>query len=742
MQQQQSREWFFYEPTGCFLSCVILIVVFVALAYLATPTYWSSSSTSSCTIALSGTPGAPGASLYNAQLSTIYNSNNADAMAELADEATQAQLLLTNTTFSAYFKEAMRRVGVEALVGIPGTSSLFVWQQFAYDFAVNPSATPRVKAIMARDERNAGFMAVGSSQASARLLNQTPRLIMAMATTGPGTTNLATPVTAAAHNNHFAMFAVNTGDVGAGGGFDQNLNQQVQGVAPELVLGGVAKQLIRLLPEDVASGAVVDVMLNAIRAAASAPAGPLVWVITNNVSLAEVPSALWPRLNEFSTVLGAGMVPDEVVVAADPITGANTPQALQWQQAFNSTNSDRISSVAQVTSKLQGVKRVLAIVGVGVALADVSTVTGLLSQARVPYTLTLPRYDFADPTDPYFVGRVGHTGSYQANMAFDAAEAVLFIGTSMNQYAVSAAPSLQCPNATAAVVLVNTNPWLYANTERVTDFVVQDAAAFVTQWLPEGEVVYNTGAWLQQIQAWRAYGDAMLATCLGVGYLPQYPNVFASVDALATEKATTSTIIYVTDAGTHQPMAASMVPWTGGQGKVLLTDHKMGTVGNGLGTAIGAALTNPDATVVLFSGDMGAVFTSTEWLTLSEAQTLSNLWIVVFDNGGAGLINEEAHENNLPPLMYMNGYRYQMDWLKLAAATRVAGNLVQMNSYVGNAARYLFASRLLVALVAFEAGYSPMTTVGQPMSQMKWHCVNPEYSMLNADRAFVYSAYN
>jgi acetolactate synthase-1/2/3 large subunit len=70
-----------------------------------------------------------------------------------------------------------------------------------------------------------------------------------------------------------------------------------------------------------------------------------------------------------------------------------------------------------------------------------------------------------------------------------------------------------------------------------------------------------------------------------------------------------------------------------------LTSGGLGTMGFGLPAAIGAALAEPEATVVCFTGDGSLLMNIQELATLAELR--ANIKIVLFDNGGFGLVRQQ-----------------------------------------------------------------------------------------------------
>ena len=136
-----------------------------------------------------------------------------------------------------------------------------------------------------------------------------------------------------------------------------------------------------------------------------------------------------------------------------------------------------------------------------------------------------------------------------------------------------------------------------------------------------------------------------------------------------TAKALGENTIVVTDVGQHQIWTAQYYPFKI-PGK-FLSSGGMGTMGYGMGAASGAKIANPDAPVVLFTGDGCFRMNSAEMATMVKYKL--PVLIVIFNNRTLGMLRQ--WQNN----MYKSRYSetdldaYGPDFIKLAAAYDVSG---------------------------------------------------------------------
>src|SRR5699024_3487104 len=126
--------------------------------------------------------------------------------------------------------------------------------------------------------------------------------------------------------------------------------------------------------------------------------------------------------------------------------------------------------------------------------------------------------------------------------------------------------------------------------------------------------------------------------------------------------------IIATDVGQHQMWTAQYYPFT--RPRSFITSGGLGTMGFGMGAAIGAAVGNPDRRVVLFTGD-GSFHMNMNELATAVSYGLPVV-VIVMNNGALGMVRQWQK------LFFHERYSHTTlhratDYVKLADAMGAAG---------------------------------------------------------------------
>ena len=181
-------------------------------------------------------------------------------------------------------------------------------------------------------------------------------------------------------------------------------------------------------------------------------------------------------------------------------------------------------------------------------------------------------------------------------------------------------------------------------------------------------------------------------------------------------KATDGQAVITTDVGQHQMWAAQYYRYT--SPRTLLTSGGLGTMGFGLGAAMGAKMGRPDKTVINIAGDGCFRMNMNELATLSR----HNIPVieVVVNNHVLGMVRQWQ------TLFY--GKRYsntvlqdQADFVKVAEALGVKGIRVTKKEEMGPAIREAIASgkpALIDVWIDCDEKVFPMVPAGAPIEDV------------------------
>ncbi|MDF2568534.1 MAG: ilvI, partial [Sporomusa sp.] len=167
-------------------------------------------------------------------------------------------------------------------------------------------------------------------------------------------------------------------------------------------------------------------------------------------------------------------------------------------------------------------------------------------------------------------------------------------------------------------------------------------------------------AWTDQVQAWKR-DKPLTYSQTAASIMPQ--AVIEKVSQL-----TQSNTVIVTDVGQHQMWTAQYYNFL--KERSLLTSGGLGTMGYGLPAAIGAQMSLPKKTVILFTGDGSIMMNCQELATVAD--NCLPIKIIVINNQVLGMVNQWQR------MFYGERYSHSStkgntDFVKLAEAMGVAG---------------------------------------------------------------------
>jgi acetolactate synthase I/II/III large subunit len=463
--------------------------------------------------------------------------------------------------------------GVEVMFGIPGGAILPLYDAIARGTTV--------RHVLARHEQGAGHMAEGYARASGRVG-------VAIATSGPGATNLVTPI-ADAWMDSTPIVCI-TGQVRTNLiGTDAFQECDITGITIPIVKHSWLVQDVDELPH---------VLKAAFHVARTGRCGPV---------LVDVPRDVQERELDFS-------YPDEV-----SLPGWKPPRRGHPRQ---------IAAAAQAVAAAE---RPILYIGGGVLNAHATDeLREVAEAARIPVVTTLMAKSAFPESHELHVGWPGMHGPKWSNWALNKADVMLAAGARFDDR-VTGKLSAFAPGAT--VVHLDVDAAEISKIRHADIPVVgplKPMLAELASQLASQAVPGRTDAWLAQIAEWREqfplrYGNG--------GDLLKPQRIFETLRDLTAGR---DDVVWTTGVGQHQMWAMQYLGCD--RPRTFVTSGGLGTMGYGIPAAVGAKAARPDATVVCIDGDGCFQMTSQELATavLEELPIV----VVVVNNGYLGMVRQ------------------------------------------------------------------------------------------------------
>lgn len=293
--------------------------------------------------------------------------------------------------------------------------------------------------------------------------------------------------------------------------------------------------------------------------------------------------------------------------------------------------------------------RILA--GGGVIISQASeTLTEFANKRQIPVANTLMGSGAFPQNHPLALGMVGMHGSKRANEALMQADVILAVGVRFSDRVIGAVEKF-CPEAQIIQIDIDVNE--VGKNKDITFPIVGD----IDERLRQMDVALGEKAWT----------NTLPKTEEGLCRNIQAAHMLASIKRAFGPEA-----IVVTEVGQHQMWTAQHYGFE--QPRTFITSGGLGTMGFGLGAAIGAQIGNPKKTVVHIAGDGSFKMNAIELGTVSKYGI--PLKTFVFNNNALGMVRQWQR-------LFCNGRFSEtdgddsVDFVKLAAAYGIEGHRVR-----------------------------------------------------------------
>jgi acetolactate synthase-1/2/3 large subunit len=352
-------------------------------------------------------------------------------------------------------------------------------------------------------------------------------------------------------------------------------------------------------------------------------------------------------------------------------------------------------------------ERPVILAGHGLLLGNaMREVRELAERARIPVAMTLLGIGAFPASHPLNLGMMGMHGEAWVNTAIQGADLLIALGMRFDDR-VTGTVATYAPNAKK--IHVEIDPAEINKIVHVDVGIVGDVRETLARLLP-AVAPGNRDAWLSTIDALK--GDTAVRD---IRNLPDEGHLYAAHVIHDLWRATKGKALVVTDVGQHQMWEAQYyhhdVP------RSLITSGGLGTMGFALPAAIGAKIARPNAEVWAIVGDGGFQMTMPELATI--AQEGIDINIAVINNGYLGMVRQWQE------FFYERRYAatplLSPDFVKIADAYGLRGIRVQRREEVVpavEAARRAKRTVLVEFAVEQEDTVYPMVPAGAALHQM------------------------
>jgi acetolactate synthase-1/2/3 large subunit len=548
--------------------------------------------------------------------------------------------------------ECLKAEGVDVVFGYPGGANLPTYDAFV---------DAGIRHVLVRHEAGGGHAAEGYAKASGRVG-------VVFATSGPGATNIVTPLTDAMMDS--VPLVAFTGQVRTELlGTDGFQEADTFGITMPIVKHSFVIQHPTEIPR---------VVHEAFHIARTGRPGPVLIDIPQDLSRAEIDY--------------------------QPVEDVHLPG---YQPTLDG-NSKQIRLAAKA---LANARRPVLYAGGGVVAAEASEeLTDLALSGRIPITCTLMGLGtFAAPHEQW-LGMLGMHGTRAANYAMDEADLIVAVGARFDDR-ITGKLSEFAPRA--KFVHIDIDPAEISKNVPAHIPIVGDAKRILARLVQEYRALEPDPArlagWWERIEHWRATHPLRYDDTADNEIKPQF-----LVEALY--RATGGDCILSSDVGQHQMWAAQYFHFS--KPRRWINSGGLGTMGFGLPAAIGAAIARPDVPSVLLTGDGSFQMNIQELATARQFDV--PVKCVIMDNGYLGMVRQ--WQELFWDRRYSNVDMGQWpDWIKLAEAYGATGILLTDKSTLVDDLRTALATPGPVVVdvkVTREENTYPMIAPGAAAREM------------------------
>jgi acetolactate synthase I/II/III large subunit len=468
--------------------------------------------------------------------------------------------------------ECLKAEGVDVVFGLPGGANLPTYDAF-YDAGI--------RNILVRHEAGGGHAAEGYAKA-------TGKVGVSLGTSGPGATNLVTPICDAMMDSVPVVFI--TGQVQTHLlGTDGFQEADTIGITMPIVKHSFMIQHPNEIPRTVHE---------AFHVARSGRPGPVVVDIPSDLSRADI--------------------------AYEPVQDVHLP-------GYQPTTTGNQKQIRLAAKALANARRPVIYAGGGVVGANASShLVELAMVDRLPVTCTVMGLGAFPAPHQQWLGMLGMHGTRTANYAMDEADLIIAVGARFDDR-ITGKLSEFAPRA--KFIHIDIDPAEISKNVPAHIPIVGDAANILPRLTAEYRALdpdpSRLEEWWSRIRIWQARHPLGYEDSSDSEIKPQY-----MVQALY--EATGGDAIVTSDVGQHQMWAAQYYDFPAP--RRWINSGGLGTMGFGLPAAMGAKVGCPDQTVVCIAGDGSVQMNMQELATCSQEEIAIKVFIM--NNNYLGMVRQ------------------------------------------------------------------------------------------------------
>ena len=564
---------------------------------------------------------------------------------------------------AAILIECLIEQGVGTVFGFPGGAVLPIYDELY-------KRQDRIHHVLTAHEQHAGHAADGYARASGKTG-------VCIATSGPGATNLVTPIATAYMDSTPIVFI--TGNVPQSlMGTDSFQEADISGMTMPVTKHNYLVTRVDKLAE---------IIREAFYIAASGRPGPVLIDIPKDVQIAET---------EYEPASGAQLIPK---LSMKHPTAQLRPEG-EALERYKVKAAPRLEQAAKLIAEAQ---KPLIYCGGGVILSGAEKeLLAFAGRVDAPVVSTLMGLGAVPADNPRMLGMLGMHGTHAANIAMQRCDLLIAVGVRFSDRALGNAATFA---AQAKVLHIDIDRAEINKNVSTTLHITGDARVVLELLLSRVEQKAHE-QWMQQA---RSMMEEYLSDEL---FEPR--KILRQMAAIAPE------ITVATDVGQHQMWTAQHFPFL--HPRQLITSGGLGTMGFGLGAAMGAAASDPEGRpVALVTGDGSFRMNLTELSTIGYYNI--PVIVVIFNNGTLGMVRQWQ------TLFF--GHRYSQttldrgpDFMKLAEAYGLSGTRVDTVEAFAAAFKAAVEKRepcIIECMLDIDEMVAPMVAPGSPIDSF---CLN------------------